>query len=187
MSVSYPFLAVVTVFLSLDKTGLGGRMLCAALLHELGHLVVMYALNQPPRGIDFISFGIRIRRQATTALSYGKEIIVFLAGPLANFTAAAVIYAVSGKSFTQLAQVHLLLGLFNLLPVGALDGGMIVENLARCFALPRRAEAISRAVSLLFLAPLAAAAVWLAVRGSGNITLIVTCFYLGFTILFRRG
>lgn len=182
VSISYPFLAVVTAFLALDKTGLGGQMLCAALLHELSHLAVMFVLKQPPRGIDFIAFGIRIRRCDSTALSYYKEILVFAAGPLANLAAAAAI-TVMYKSFTQLAQVHMLLGLFNLLPIGVLDGGMIIKNIACLFSAPARAEAISRAASFLFLLPIAAAELFLLLHGAGSLTLIVTCVYLGAGLL----
>lgn len=182
VSVSYPFLAVLTAFLTFDKTGLGGQMFCAALLHELGHLAVMYLFRQPPRSIDFVSFGIRIRKQQSTALSYGKEVLVFLAGPLSNFISAAILYIMADAQFTQLALVHILLGLFNLLPIGALDGGMIVGNLAHCFTSEHTAKVISLTVSLLCLLPIMAASFILAIQGKANVTLIVTSFYLAFTI-----
>lgn len=185
VTVSYPFLAVLTVFLVMDKTGLGGRMLCAALIHELGHLLVMYLLRQPPHGIDFVSFGIRIRKQQSTKVSYWGEVAIFLAGPLLNFFFAAIITFTRG--FTQLAQIHLLLGLFNLLPIGALDGGMAVQSLACCFASPRTAQSISRLISLVILLPLVTGAVFLTTQGRSNITLVVTLIYLAVTIFAQKG
>lgn len=182
---SYPFLAVLTAFLLMDKTGLGGRMLCAALIHELGHLLVMYLLRQPPHGIDFVSFGIRIRKQQCTNVSYWGEVAIFLAGPAFNFFFAAVITLLHG--FTQLAQIHLLLGLFNLLPIGALDGGMAVQSLACCFASPRMAQSVSRLISLIILLPLVVGAVFLTTHGKGNITLVVTLLYLAVTIFAQKG
>ncbi|MBC8546650.1 site-2 protease family protein [Clostridiaceae bacterium NSJ-31] len=186
VTVSYPFLAVLTVFFTLDRTGLGGQMFCAALLHELGHLVVMYRFGQAPRSIDFVSFGIRIQKRPSTAVSYGKEIAIYLAGPLVNLMTAGVLLCLAGGRFTQLSLIHLLMGLYNLLPIGALDGGMIVRNLASCFSDPRRAEKICRTVSLLFLIPLAAAGILLGLRGQANITLAVTLIYLAFTIFSSR-
>ncbi len=162
-------------------------MFCAALMHELGHLTVMYLFGQPPKSINFVSFGIRICKRQSTKISYGKEMLIFLAGPLVNFISAAIIWAVNGKVMTQLALVHLLLGLFNLLPIGALDGGMVVQNLARCFASPRTVAVISFTVSLLFLLPIALASIVLTIQGKGNITLIVTSFYLAFTIFVHKG
>lgn len=178
-------MAVLTAFLLMDKTGLGGRMLCAALIHELGHLLVMYLLRQPPHGIDFVSFGIRIRKQQRTNVSYWGEVAIFLAGPAFNFFFAAVITLLHG--FTQLAQIHLLLGLFNLLPIGALDGGMAVQSLACCFASPRMAQSVSRLISLIILLPLVVGAVFLTTHGKGNITLVVTLIYLAVTIFAQKG
>lgn len=184
VTVSYPFLAVLTVFLFMDQTGLGGRMLCAALIHELGHLITMFFLRQPPRTIDFLPFGIRIRKQQSTNVSYWGETAIFLAGPVLNFLFAGLITWRFG--FTQLAQIHFLLGLFNLLPIGILDGGMAMQSLACCFGSPQEAERISRAVSLIILLPLVAGAAVLMVRGKGNITLIVTLIYLSVTIFMRK-
>lgn len=182
ISISYPFLAVITAFFLVDKTGLGCQMLFAAMLHECGHLVVMHLFKQPVCGIYFVAFGIRICRQSTTALSYKKEALLFLAGPFVNFLAALLI-AVKQNSLTQLAQVHLLLGLFNLLPIDALDGGMIVRNLALCFTSPRAAMLVSRAVSVLFLIAIAVIETFLVLHEKGNITLMVTCIYLAMGLL----
>ena len=184
ITVSYPFLAVLTVFLTLDKTGLAGEMLAAALLHELGHLIMMYVLRQPPRSIDCVSFGIRIVKQSS-AISYGKEAAIYAAGPLVNLLAAAL-FAARGGAISTLAQVHLLLGLFQLLPIGALDGGMLVSALAHWAGGPRAARLTELVLSALILLPILGGAVLLALRGQGNITLIVTSFYLAATVFLRR-
>lgn len=184
VTVSYPFLAVLTVFLTLDKTGLAGQMLAAALMHELGHLTVMYVLRQPPRRIDCASFGIRIVKQSSS-ISYGKEAAIYAAGPLVNLACAAACAAGEG-GISTLGQVHLLLGLFHLLPVGALDGGMLVSALAHWAGGPRAARVTELVLAALILLPILCGAVLLALRGQGNITLIVTLFYLAATVFLRR-
>ena len=58
--------------------------LLAALLHEMGHLAAMVGVGMPPREIRLNPFGVDLVKQETTGRSYGKEVLVSLAGPLAN-------------------------------------------------------------------------------------------------------
>ena len=184
VTVSYPFLAVLTVFLLLDHTGLGGQMLCAALLHELGHLFVMYLLRQPPRGINLVPFGIRIVKSGSVA-SYGKEALVYLAGPAVNLLCAGILLFTS-NIVPRLALVHLVLGLFNLLPIGALDGGRLFSCLMHWLGGPRFARLAVRVLSIMLILPIAAGAFFLVANGQGNITLIITSLYLAAMVLFGK-
>ena len=124
IQISVPFLCGLILFLLVDRTGLGGQMVLAALSHEIGHLLAMTVLGEQPQKIVFGSFGIRIEKRPGTRLSYHKEILIYAAGPAVNLLAAGLF-----AGHPAVCRVHLLLGIFNLLPVGVLDGGQIL----RCF------------------------------------------------------
>ena len=76
IQISVPFLCGLILFLLVDRTGLGGQMVLAALSHEIGHLLAMTVLGEQPQKIVFGSFGIRIEKRPGTRLSYHKEILI---------------------------------------------------------------------------------------------------------------
>ena len=84
IQISVPFLCGLILFLLVDRTGLGGQMVLAALSHEIGHLLAMTVLGEQPQKIVFGSFGIRIEKRPGTRLSYHKEILIYAAGPAVN-------------------------------------------------------------------------------------------------------
>ena len=90
-----------------------------SLLHETGHLVILALFQSFPKRIRFSFGGIRIGKREKT-LTDGKEALVLLGGSFSNFLFAAAAYGVGARSLSLLSA---LLGLFNLLPVRALDGG----------------------------------------------------------------
>ena len=46
IQISVPFLCGLILFLLVDRTGLGGQMVLAALSHEIGHLLAMTVLGR---------------------------------------------------------------------------------------------------------------------------------------------
>ena len=73
IQISVPFLCGLILFLLVDRTGLGGQMVLAALSHEIGHLLAMTVLGEQPQKIVFGSFGIRIEKRPGTRLSYQRD------------------------------------------------------------------------------------------------------------------
>ncbi|MDD3193311.1 MAG: hypothetical protein PHE47_05580 [Oscillospiraceae bacterium] len=176
--VSVPFLCGLILFLLYDRTGLGGQMVLAALSHELGHLLAMVAMGERPQRIVFGSFGIRMEKRPGIRISYGKEIGIYAAGPAVNLLIALLFWKAPA-----VWQVHLLLGLFNLLPMGVLDGGQLL----RCFLQRRvdisRSDFWSRSISFscgVFLALSAAVVLW---KSGYNASLLATTAYLFWLLL----
>lgn len=171
--VSVPFLCGLILFLLFDRTGLGGQMVLAALVHELGHLAAMAALGEQPRSIVFGGFGIRMERRQGTRLPYQKEIWIYGAGPAVNLLAALLFFP-----YPPIRRVHLLLGLFNLLPMGVLDGGQILRCILQKKTEMARGDFWRRSVSLCCgsLLILSAAAVFF--KSGYNASLLSTSVYL---------
>ena len=81
--VSFLFCAVVCVMIIFDKTGLIVPTLLAVLLHELGHLLAMWALDCSPKEIKLIPTGVQITTNLTS--KYKTDVVVSLCGSLVNF------------------------------------------------------------------------------------------------------
>ena len=83
-------------------------------------------------------------------------------------------------------MMHLVLGCFQMLPIGALDGGCVMRLLLERFCLPDRAEKLEMWISAGVLLPL----FWLGFRlflsEQRNFTLLLCCVFLLLTILRER-
>ena len=110
----------------------------SVLLHELGHSFAAIAQGVKVRSITLFLLGgvASIERESTTARG---ALIVAAAGPLVSLVLAAGLIGAShgathlspalGALVSQLGELNLVLGLFNLLPGLPLDGGLILKAL----------------------------------------------------------
>ena len=110
----------------------------SVLLHELGHSFAAIAQGVKVRSITLFLLGgvASIERESTTARG---ALIVAAAGPLVSLLLAAGLIGAShgathlwpplGVLVSQLGELNLVLGLFNLLPGLPLDGGLILKAL----------------------------------------------------------
>ncbi|WRS26250.1 site-2 protease family protein [Oscillospiraceae bacterium MB08-C2-2] len=158
------------------------------LIHECGHLLIMAFWKVPVEAVSLGLFSIDIQRSRQRSLSYGGEILLHLAGPAVNLLAAAALYAWAFPSLRVqfMVAVNLVTGLFNLLPIGNLDGGQVMRLLTQRLWGPGLSHRISRAVSVLVLAPLFGISLLLVFRRGENIMLLVACLYLAANIISQR-
>lgn len=113
----------------------------SALLHESGHYLCLRALHQPPRQVTFTLSGARME---TPELSYRQEFLSALAGP-----AVSLLFALTLPLWPMLGGYSLCLGLFNLLPLGSLDGGRMLRCLLLLHLPQENALRIFRIVNVL--------------------------------------
>jgi Zn-dependent protease len=104
------------------------------LVHEMGHVVAALRFNlrsSPPIFVPYLGALILIRDRTQNAWI---EAIVGIGGPLFGTIGAAVCYLVhvyTGQTWwATLAYYGFMLNLFNLAPVGFLDGGRIVTAIS---------------------------------------------------------
>lgn len=109
-------------------------------LHELAHSVVARRYGIQINGITLFVFGgvAELEREPETA---GSEFWMALAGPVMSLALAALFWALTAASalagasgpvetvLRYLAQINLVLALFNLVPAFPLDGGRILRAL----------------------------------------------------------
>lgn len=146
-----------------DAVGALPLFLLAAAVHELGHLLVLTIAGGRLNRLTLTACGAVMRCR----LPEGRcaRAAVCLAGPAASFALAAWGMAAGAH---MLAGASVLLGLFNLLPMPPLDGGMALQHLLDgAFGRLRCAAALAAALALL------AAGLWLMHIGGGVWLLLI--------------
>jgi hypothetical protein len=110
-----PYVAILTII--------------SAVIHELGHHALIAYYTKEIAEMRGHASGFRIKRK--DRLSYGKEIVILLAGPLAN-TVLFLMMLPLGNSFEGYARIfgyiNLATGLSNLLPFEGYDGYEAARN-----------------------------------------------------------
>jgi Zn-dependent protease len=109
------------------------------LLHEMGHVVEIRRQGMKasaPLFIPFFGAAIFQRQHPTDAL---KQAQIGIAGPIAGTVAATAAFVLYGSTHTPILLLWAYLGffinLFNLIPVGMLDGGWILAVVSKWFQL----------------------------------------------------
>ena len=173
LRLDFSFFAVLSVFFFFDTEGIGVSALCACFCHEMGHLTVMTAAGAAVREITLYGAGVRINAELSK-LSYAARASVYAAGCVVNL----VLYAVSCICGNVVfALVNLALAVFNLLPLGELDGAQLIKLLLQRY-LPHMADRISGVLG----SAAAVVCVGVLVAAGGNIG-ITFAVCLGYFIL----
>lgn len=156
------FFWMLTIFCLIDRSGILLWGFSAALLHELGHLIAFIATGDLPEELSFEITGIKMVRSDRT-VSLGKEIFQLLMGSGTNFAVFLILsYSLQTINKVSLFAVsHLILGVFNLLPIQGLDGGMILKLFNEKLFGIRKAYILGKIISFLVLIPLFGIGVYL--------------------------
>ena len=172
--------AAMTAVLLLDR---GNRIICcflAAALHELGHILMMRWCGVRVRRVRLRLFDALI--EADEAPSFAADVLITLGGPAVNLLCAVVFCPFSLK----LGLPHLMLGVFNLLPVMSLDGGHLAAIcLSRRFS-PRFCDLALCISTVIFLVPLTAAGFMILCRSGYNYSLLLIALYLTAILLLKQ-
>ena len=170
------FYLVLALANFLDGQGMVLPALLACTLHELGHYAMIRVSGGEVRGIRLTAVGAEmIVRQG---LSYGAEIAAALSGPCVNLLLAAIFCRVENGAF--FAGINLALALFNLMPVGRLDGGRALYCLLAAISDDALADRVSYFVDgvftwIIFLC----GGVFFSVGGSFTLLLVGSWLLLG--------
>lgn len=175
MCLDFSFFAVIALYLLLDESGFGLAALAACAMHETAHFIAMAVFGVSVERLTLYGAGIRI---TSSKIEYVKPLckaVILSAGCIVNFAAAFVFRTVGAYAASA---VNLFTGLFNLLPMGELDGAGLLKIAAvrRCRA--ENIDKVMRAAGIVSAA-LCAAAV-LAFGGEVPFTFVTTALYIIF-------
>ena len=185
--ISFIFIALITLMLATDKTGLALPMFFSVFIHETGHLFAMWLLDCAPKSIRLIPASVQITRSISN--HYKSDIIIALMGPVVNIFLFGVLYfnytCFKNKITLIYALINLIIGVFNMLPVTGLDGGTVLFSvLARKFDF-NRSMLILRVITALLAILFFILAVTLSLRGKINISLYIIALYLFMGVLIK--
>ena len=155
-------------------------LLLSVLLHELGHLIGARICNIPMRELRIGIFGAGLT-PAELLISYKKEIVLCLGGPLANFLSVFLLMIFFKSHTTALygfITSSLALGILNMLPIYSFDGGRICSATLSMLISPKAARAIMNVISFLLIFTFWALSVYLLLRVSSSLSLFVFSAYL---------
>ena len=133
LHVSWSFWLLILLAAIVSPLTIVLSILLAAALHECGHLLALRAFHVPIEGVRLSAFGAVLHARGAQRLSYGRELVVTLAGCGMNLvcgvlTAWFSLHYVWVEGFV-FAGAHILLCAFNLLPIPPLDGFHVVNDL----------------------------------------------------------
>lgn len=177
--IGYEVAAAISAVLILDREN---RVICcvfAAVLHELGHLLMMRCFHIRVHRVKISLFDVLIK--ADSPRSIRQDICVTLGGPAANLLCAAITFPMSQK----LLYANLALGLFNLLPVMTLDGGRLLYLVLSRRFLPKTRSVILKLITFLMLLPLLTAGLLMLFRTGYNYSLLAISLYLLAVFIFK--
>ena len=170
--IGYEAIAAMTAVLLLDRENRVIFCFFAAILHEMGHLLMMLLCGVHVRGIKLRLFDVLI--EADDAPNRKADVLITLGGVAVNFLCAASLCPLGMKY----GLPHLFLGIFNLLPVMSLDGGHLLEICLENRFSPRALANTLRVTTFVFLFPLMTAGLVLLLNSGYNYSLLVISLYL---------
>lgn len=125
ISISIYFFVMLIWVICFRRTNEFVCCLIALFLHELGHIFMIYYLKEKISVFYIIPFGFSCRLKNQSKIEKDKMLKIILAGPATSFAVAGLVFLWT-KEF---ALVNLIIGIFNLIPIGNLDGGRIFRIL----------------------------------------------------------
>ncbi|MFA9381814.1 MAG: site-2 protease family protein, partial [Acetanaerobacterium sp.] len=114
---------------------------------------------------------------------FHEELVMLLAGPAANILLFFLCSTSSSQTVSLIAAVNLSIGIFNLLPVGSLDGGRVASLVSAHLLGEQKGRLAALILSIVILTVLLAAGVWLLLMPNRNFSLLVVCVFLALSLV----
>lgn len=171
-------LLFLTIAYVMDTEGMFLYVLASSLLHELGHLGMMFVCGAKLRRVEWSGFGFLLRFDGL--LPYTHDALIAAGGVMMNlltafFFAQTAEYTAYAAEMCLAAGVNLLMGLFHLLPALPLDGGQVLLALLSCRLPEDWAREIVRRISLAIGVGLLIFGVYILIKTRYNISILALC------------
>ena len=188
ITVSFPFLTIITLLLLIDDSGFVIYGLLAAIIHECGHMLAMLIKKCEPREITLRAFDINIIDKSRIKRSYNDDLFILIAGPLFNIIFSFVLFFVYRfyvfNFLIKLIFFNLFIGIFNILPIESLDGGQIFFNLLCRKLSIKISEKFIILTSFMILMPIAVFGFYILIKSKYNFSLLLlSCYLMGILLL----
>lgn len=172
MRLDFSFFAVIAIFMLFDKDGFGITALICCMVHELAHLIVMLILGIPVEEITFYGAGIRIFSSRIEYEKPSRRVFVLAAGCTVNFLCALLFWRIG---YDLAAAISLFTGIFNLLPIGELDGAALVKMWIIRACKPENVDRVMKIIGVIAIVICSGVLIFI---GGFSVTLPITIAYL---------
>ena len=180
-------LALVYFF---DVNGFVPLILLAALVHELGHFLAIWALGGRVMRLHLGLVGLCMDYEGET-IGYPGEVVIALAGPLSNlgmaFGFSFLGRCLGAETAFFWAGINLGACVFNLLPVYQLDGGRALYCILAWTGDITWAFRVVCIISCVVIFALLIAGFWLFIWSHWNFTLLTAALWLLISYCKSRG
>ena len=172
----FPLLLSLTLILT--KPNYFPALFLSVFIHELGHLLGAKLCRVTIKELKLGIFGAGLSPK-DALISYKKEIVLCLLGPLANFLSILIAHMIIPRSllanefFSNFLMSSLALGMLNLLPVESFDGGRILSSVLHMIFSVRLCEILCKLISFIFIFLLWSLSVYLLIKVGASLTLFV--------------
>ena len=157
-------------------------VLLAAMLHECGHFAMLRLFHVPVEGLRLTALGAVLYAKGARRLSYGRELLVTLAGPAANLLCALLAALLARNTqqglFYVFAGANVILCAYNLLPIQPLDGGRALYLAAAFFFGPMVGDAVAAVIGTACALSLLVLGIYLSVVSGGGMFFLLAAFSL---------
>ena len=174
---NFYFIVVITFMLVIDKSYYCILSILFALLHELGHILIILLKNLRVSKIKFgiINIDMIYDNSSFLNINYKDEFLIYISGPFVNFVLYLMfifVYCVNNiYIFKIMAYQNFFLGIINLLPIESLDGYKILSLvLSRKFDI-NTCEKILNIISIIFLVPVSILGFMILIKSKYNFSL----------------
>lgn len=176
----FTFFAVVALFTFLDTTGIAMLSFFACIIHEMGHLITMLFCKILPEKITFYGGGIKIISELHM-YSHIKQVLVLISGSGVNFIVFLLLFLYGGRLdfyVVMLSTVNLLIGIFNLIPMGYFDGNQLLRIFLSRFLKFKTCSIIEKTISFISGILLLIITLWFSTQDQLNGTMLIVMGYL---------
>ncbi|MBR7070574.1 MAG: hypothetical protein IKI29_00155 [Clostridia bacterium] len=185
--ISFFFSAVIALALAVDRSGLLLPTFGAVVLHEAGHLLALNFTGCAPTAIRLIPASVQIVRPFCKKPT--DETLIAVCGPLSNFL-FSILFVVLWRGTDSFALlrfsfINLIIGIFNLLPVAGLDGGIILLCFLERHFTPLKAVFFLRVLSFVFSAAALTVGMLYLFKGQANPSFFLLALYFSLTALLK--
>ena len=182
LSVTFPSIALLAfIVISNFYTGYVLSFI-SILIHETGHLIVMFICRCKPDGFEISSFDIKIIKTQQYSLSLLADIFITLAGSVLNFIAFILFLSV----YETFAYVNLFMGAFNLLPISTLDGGQLLFLFLSRKLTPDLSCKIIDSIAILISFPLFFIGLMILLKSKNNFSLLFLSIYMILSLFVKK-
>lgn len=174
---------LLAVLLFWDEQNIVPWALLACFIHEVGHVITIRLLGGEIESFRLSVVGAEIVPTRSRLFSYREELLIAAAGPLFSIVVALMGAALAGGFFVSdtvflFSGLNLAAGIFNLIPVGPLDGGKMLKILLLKRVSFTEAEQIYRFFTAIISSVLFTLGMVQLLKLGGTITLPLTAFWL---------